>query len=271
MKRILTCILTVLILLTLAAPARADILWEPDNNFYEKHRGECTYIGRSYYANGPEGFVTLYNAPNGSIIEAQYQNGYALPVYYQYKDWACITVFGDEGEINGWTKLSDLSLIYDHISFEEEYADRITEYNGEFADYAGDAEEVNFYEYPGAPRVSQSFNIAEFSKHMGNILKNLTGTADSPSYISSIFVDENGLTWGYVNYMYGRLNSWFCLDKPDGTGFPVREVSAEDLTPAQTPVLPARSYLPYILTAAVVIVTIGVLFYFYGRKRKSTD
>ena len=129
MKRVLTCALTLFMLLTLCAPAWADILWEPDNKFYEKHRNECTYIDRSYYANSPNGFVTLYDAPNGSIVESQFQNGSVLHVYYQYQDWGCITAFGEEGPMNGWTKMSELSLVYDHISFAEEYADKITPYN----------------------------------------------------------------------------------------------------------------------------------------------
>ena len=85
-----------------------------------------------------------------------------------------------------------------------------------------------------------------------------------------MFTDENGLTWGYVNYMYGRLNSWFCLDEPDGADFPVREVSAAELIPAQEPTLPAAAYVPYILVAAVVAVTGGLLVFFYGKRRKST-
>ena len=71
MKRLWTCLLTLVTLLALTPAARADVLWEPDNNFYWKHSDECTYVGRSYYANGPEGFVTLYDAPGGSIVEGQ--------------------------------------------------------------------------------------------------------------------------------------------------------------------------------------------------------
>lgn len=103
-----------------------------------------------------------------------------------------------------------------------------------------------------------------------HVLDNLTGTAENDSYISQIFVDENGLTWGYVSYMYGRLNAWFCLDEPDGTDFPVREVSTAELIPARTPVLPVRGYTPYILVAAVMAVTGGLLFFFYGKRRKTT-
>ena len=269
MKRFLTFILTLTALFALAAPAFADVMWEPDNNsFYDRHRNQCEYEGRSYYANGSDGFVTAWDAPGGSLVRRQFENGEKLHVYFIYQnEWALTAYWENQKETSGWVPMPDLELVYDYISFEEEYADRITPYNDEFADYDGDAEVVNFYEYPGAAGINQSWDTAG----EWHVLDNLTGTADSPSYISSIFVDENGLTWGYVNYMYGHLNSWFCLDEPDGRDFPVREVSAPELTPAQTPTLPAQSYIPYILVAAVVVVTGGVLVYFYGKKRKSTD
>lgn len=264
MKRLFVFLLALLTLPALAVPAYADVIWEPNNSFYQKHWNECTYVDRSYYANGPEGFVTLWDAPGGSMVQGQYRNGSSLHVYHQYGDWGCITVFGDEGQVDGWAPMSELELIYDYISFEEEYADKITAYSGEFADYAGDAATVNFYEYPGAPRIRQSWDtVGEW-----HVLENLTGGADGHSYISSIFVDEDGRTWGYVSYMYGHLNSWFCLDEPDGTDFPVRDVSAPSLIPAQTPVLPASAYVPYILVGLVVAATAGLLVFFYGKKRK---
>ena len=92
--------------------------------------------------------------------------------------------------------------------------------------------------------------------------------ADSASYISRIFVDEAGRTWGFVSYMYGRLNAWFCLDDPEGEDFPVRDVAAPELIPASPPVLPAAAYTPYLLVAAVVIVTAGLLLWFYRRPQR---
>ena len=64
MRKVLSIFLTLLALLALCVPARADMLWEPYGNiFYDKHFGSCDYIGRDYYANGAEGFVTLWDAP----------------------------------------------------------------------------------------------------------------------------------------------------------------------------------------------------------------
>ena len=122
-KKILALFMAVLMALSLTA--LADVVWEPRNSFYETHHSQCTYLGRSYYANGPDGFVTLWDAPGGSTVAAQYENGTALSVYWTYKNWGCITVWEGKNreEVSGWVPMEQLYLIYDHISFEEEYGD----------------------------------------------------------------------------------------------------------------------------------------------------
>lgn len=277
MKRVLTCILTLTMMLALAVPACADMVWEPfGNQFYEKHYDECEYLGRQYYSNGPEGFVTLWDAPNGSSVAAQYENGEKLWIYWLYEDWGCAARWENGEETAGWVSMADMALVYDYISFSEEYADKITPYAGEFTNYNGDAAGVAFYEYPGAGTVKQYMECND----QLHVKANLTGAADRQSYIQSVFVDENGLTWGFVGYMYGRLNGWFCLDDPEGDGdpqaqteekpsvFPQREVAKPELTLAQAPQFPVKGYLPYILVAAVVVVTAGILMVFYKNKKK---
>ena len=269
MKRFWTGVLTLVMLLTLAAPASADVLWEPDNNsFYYRHYDECDYLGRRYCANSGEGFVTVWNAPDGSVVVDQFENGFTMWVYWVYENWGLVSIRGDEETVEGWVDLEEMSLVYDHISFAEEYADAIKPYNGEFADYEGSLAVVNFYEYPGAPTVKMEYSFSE-----SNVRKALVGTTDSPSYIQSIYVDEQGLTWGYVGYMYGRLNAWFCLDDLDGvndeitTTFPVRQVEEAELTPAREPEMPAKGYLPYFLVGGTVVVTAGLLFVCFRRKK----
>ena len=266
MKKCLTILLALASLLALTAPAYADMLWEPpDNDFYAKHYEECESVVRTFYANGPEGFVTLWDAPGGSSVQAQYENGTALMVYWRYQDWGCITTWDSRGDsIDGWVPMDQLRLIYDYLSFQEEYADQIRPYHDEFGNYAGDAKVVNFYEYPGAPEPKYTWDLGDTT---WNVLNELTGTGGYSSCISSIFVDEEGLTWGFVSYLYGHLDGWFCLDRPDGTDFPLRDIPQPELTAPQTPVLPASSYLPYLLVAGVVLATGGLLFWFYGRRR----
>ena len=68
--------LAVLMALTLAMPAFADVMWEPyGNNFYEAHRDECQYENRTYLANGPEGYLTLRQRPQSSAEVIYRVNG----------------------------------------------------------------------------------------------------------------------------------------------------------------------------------------------------
>lgn len=279
-RRLFTCLLALALVLALAPAARADVAWEPDNSFYERHAGECSYENRAYQANGAEGFVTAWNAPNGSGVEAQFENGERLWVYWRWKDWGCVSRWEDGKETSGWIPLADLALTYDYIAFEEEYGDRIQPYNNEFADYDGDDTVVNFYEYPGAPEFKES---RPTDRDYGD-MELLTGKADGNSYIQSVFVDENGLTWGFVGYWFGSLNGWFCLDDPDlgetadrvtdsGVEVPVREVETEELTEAKTPVMPAKgvftAVLPWALVIAVVAVTAALLALFFRKKKRA--
>lgn len=263
MRRLLTGCWALALLLSLAAPARADVLWEPNNRFYERHADECQYLGRSFYANGAEGYITLWDAPGGYLVKGQFSNGFILWVYYQFEDWVYAVVWGDEGEISGWAPIEDFALEYDHLSFAEEYADAIYPYCGQFADYDGDAEEIVFYEYPGAPE-SKDVREAAWA------LDELTGQAGD-SYIQSIFVDEEGRTWGYVGYLYGRINGWFCLDEPEGRNFPVRQVGTPELTEAREPTLPVRGYVPYILSGVLVLAAVALAAVLLARRRKRTQ
>ena len=108
MKKLLTLSLTLLSLFSLCLPARADVLWEPENTFYERHRNECTYIGRQYYANGPDGFITLCEAPDASSYSAQYENGVTLLGQFQYRSWICVCRWEDGKEVSGWVPLSQI-------------------------------------------------------------------------------------------------------------------------------------------------------------------
>lgn len=287
MKHLFCLTLALAMALALAAPARADLLWEPtDNLFFRQHT--CTYEDRSYYANGSEGFITLWDAPGGSTVRAQYRNGEKLWVGYTYKDWALISCRDGRDELSGWTPLSDLYLIYDHISFEEEYGSEFRDYNGEFADYDGeDGEEFWFWEYPyaGEPR--------EVRTVTRDMLDALLGTsAMVPNCISKVYVDSNDRTWGFVKWLYSERNFWILLDDPTCVGImtsciPEADdlINSGEITPPQEPVTPETDDLigsgeivpppvlsgvscaPYILVTAVVIVTAGLLKVFWKKKK----
>lgn len=275
MRKVLSIFLTLLALLALCVPARADMLWEPYGNiFYDKHFGSCDYIGRDYYANGAEGFVTLWDAPDGSVVEAQYENGTRLCVYWQYKDWGCITVFMEKGKhIDGWVPMKDLYLVYDHISFEEEYGAYFKPYDGQF-DGSGlkDGDEIWIWEHPLSYGPKDTLKISPD----WDFLEQLQGSTGSPSAFSQTYTDQNGRIWGYVGYLYGYRSFWVLLENPTCDGImtsciPEADglITSGEIVPPRTPVLPTVSYLPCFLVAGVVAVT-AVLLVMMKRRRKSS-
>ena len=73
-RKMLTLFLAALALLSMAVPASADLIWEPGDPFYEKHQGECDYVGREYVLAGYDGKVTVFTAP-GSMSKLTLDNG----------------------------------------------------------------------------------------------------------------------------------------------------------------------------------------------------
>jgi len=273
MKKVSAFFLAVLVMLVLEAAALADVIWEPNNKFYEAHRDQCEHQERSYYANGPDGFVTLWDAPNGSTAAAQYENGTALRVYWTYRDWGCVSVWRDGAEVSGWTPMKHLYLIYDYLSFQEEYGESFQPYDGQFADYDGPVEGIELYEYPGYgwPKLCLTDSQQDF-------LDAMRGTADTRSCFTQTYQDPNGDLWGFAGYLYGERNFWVCLNNPTGEGrmncmpeeYVVENlIETGEVVPPQTPVLPTVSYLPYFLAAGTVGVTAVLLVLMKRRKPKN--
>lgn len=273
--------LTMLLALSLTLPASADVLWEPDNRFYENHQGDCEYHNRTYLANSPDGYVTLRSAPDG-VAAAQVENGQRVNVYFLYQDWGYVNTASAEG----WAPLSDLSLIYDYLSFEEEHGDEILPVDKAVTDPLFDAylqtgkTTLVIWSYPNAEHFSHYYT-GDQGLELLNALK---------EYGVFTYTDEEGHLWGFCSYLYGHRNFWILLDDPSaGDGVPpapedipnseigerivsVREIPAIPLVPARKPPLPpAATLLTGGLVAIAVLLSGGALWFFYGRKRKWED
>ena len=56
-RLIFACVMLVSLL---SGFALADVIYQPDDDFYNSHAGDCEYLNRDYYANGESGYM----APN---------------------------------------------------------------------------------------------------------------------------------------------------------------------------------------------------------------
>ncbi|MBQ7775406.1 MAG: hypothetical protein IJ379_05740 [Lachnospiraceae bacterium] len=198
MKKILGAFAVCICLFMGSVEVQADVIWEPRHDpFYNEYAEECIYLNRVFTTNGPDGHVEVYKDPESAEVITTWENGKNVYISFFYKDeygteWG-IYNNGDETQ-SGWVRLEQMTVVYDNISFENEFAEAIVEEAGTFRNAEDKA--VNFWEYPG----SQScifMNIGE-----GEI-----------SY-SKTFVDEAGHKWGCVGYFRALRNHWICLDAP---------------------------------------------------------
>ena len=203
----------------LSAAALADVIWEPDDDFYRQHSEDCEYLGRSYYVNGPEGGAALYQNPGGGYVRVV-ENGVPLYISFTYTDlggtlWG-VAEYGDAGD-TGWVDMADLLLIYDNQSFMEEHEAEFVPYDNSFEDLcSSENQRVLFWTYPGSGRICGDFETLHQDY--------------SPLQPDVTWTDGDGRVWGRVGY-YMAARGWVCLSEPDNEELPVTEHSY-DLYPA---------------------------------------
>ena len=251
MKNILKfCCIMLLIILMLPVSARADVIYEPFDDFYMTNRDVCTYEGRGYLTAGPNGMVILYESPINSGVKKTYDNGTALYVSYIYQaeggvQWACCDNWDDN--ITGWVPMEYLELIYDSESFAEEYgADFIpVQISLDTVELAGQT--VYFWDYPG------SENYIEVT---------LPGDYGPEFYES--YTDASGRVWVHCGYFRGIKNKWVNLNEPTATyadmfPMPVETTTAETETiPPEhvEEIVPATGNLKLVVSVAVVAIVL---------------
>lgn len=199
--------------------AHADLIWTPDDEFYEKHSDECERLERSFTANGPEGEIVLWKSPSSKKKVAAFENGYEFYVDYIYTDkkehqWGIVqTVQG-----SGWLRMEELLFIYDNIAFCEQHESEFQAYNGEFDDYIVE-EPVLLWTYPGSGKVN------------GKIFE-----LDDLHSIEYVYTDQEGRQWGYYAFTdtvnrkkrWGYSAAWICLTDPTNDKLPI---SKYEITP----------------------------------------
>lgn len=261
MKKVLISLLLVTAaMLSLAIPAAADLIWEPEDAFYERHRDECTYVGRRYELAGYDGSVTLWSAPGGTA-QRELPNGGQGTLQFRWSgngvEWGYLYNIFEDWQDGGWVPMDDIALVYDSQQFLEDHATDLVE---------GDPVPVDFdsavlYSYPGGP--------------MSSTLKEDRAYMPFSEVFSTLYTDGNSRRWGYVGYYMGRRNGWVCLDDPMNeqldTNIVAVEPSAAQLrgAPTVTPGVTQRQplVLAGVLVALVVTVTLLVIRKVRPRKR----
>lgn len=198
---------------------RADAIIEPINDFYNQYANYCVGLGRMFAANGDGGSVDVKHRPGTGGNKATIENGNAVFIQYSclYDGdyWGLIsdsTLAGVAGRFEdffGWVKLSDMLVLYDYVSFEEEHIDEFYEYSGDFFEIQ-EAGSVIVWQWPGSGRRLLMLSDVDDTYF------------DSQSMsVDFAYKDGQGREWGFVNYLYGARNAWICITEPANPDMPV--------------------------------------------------
>ncbi len=264
-----------LFVLMFASVAAADVIWEPNDSFYSVSRDECEILGRHFTANSETGRTTVYTKP-GSGVEADIiPNGSELFVSFTYKDrqgseWGVVQylhnratdkiteTYRSDDATTGWVHMSDLVLIYDHISFDEEHGNEFVPYNGDY-DALRNTQGVIFWAYPGSGQtVSTQEEIGEDFR------------------FEHAYTDTAGRQWGYVEYYFGYRSFWVCISDPTDPNLPANTPIPQTTSqqqpanqPAsastQTDALPPQAVLIGILVLTVTAGTLALIRVFWKK------
>ena len=218
MRILLSAVLCVLLAVLTCVPALADVIWEPHDDFYHKEFVNCDYVGRSYTANGQGGTVAVMKEPGSSKTVATVNNGSTFYVSFSYTDksgavWGVVEFSVDAsgsvspaygGGTTGWVRMSDLELVYDYISFDEEHRSEFKPYTGGY-DVFKDINELVFWSYPGSGVIVSTETKPQIDEYFE---------------LTTTYTDGNGKLWGFVSYYYGLKNVWVCISDLAGTVAP---------------------------------------------------
>jgi len=264
LKRSFTVLLlacTLLILLPLAA--RADVLITPRNDFFDRHFGDCTFLGRNFVANGSGGSVSVKLEPGSNKEVTALQNGDTVTIQFTYEQggqtWGA-TVLAYGATPDGWIPMDQLLLVYDYISFADEHQSEFTAYTGDLSELLN-ASSVVFWSWPGSGETTWVYG------------------AGAPETVTSwltptqVYTDSEGREWGFIPYFYGARNSWVCLSDPANENIPA-------FNPAPSPApwpsggssvahdgISTQLLFIIIAVAAVVVVTAVLIRVFWKPKK----
>ena len=218
LKRISAILLALLLMLCLVPATFADVIFEPRDSFYEKHREDMRYADKVYIAqekaNGyesPEDDDVMLTASDGTRLYISHvytdENGEEWGIY----DWDTTTC---------WFRLSDLEPVYDTRDFINDHKHEFTDYNDQLADLPLDGGEMPLWKYPGSEDQYGSVYLDEYFTH-----------AD---YASFVYTDAEGRNWVYFPYVFG-MEGWANADDPLNPDPVVFDANAPAQEPKATP------------------------------------
>lgn len=234
---------------------KADVILEPQDNFWARHRKECMHIERRYTANGE---IFTWKAPNSFIKTGTLDNQTVLNVSFIYTDKNGV----DWGFVKNkeWILLADTVLVYDSRQFLEDYADEII--SAEEVRELKKGSKVIFWTYP------QSGKIKIPEREL----------SDDVSF-DVIYTDEEGREWGYRSYYQGIRDFWVCFSELNKEDIPAKEfpsdipgqkIEKEKIDEVKENNRNTVKLVTLILAVVLTAVMSGILIWMFWIKKKNS-
>ena len=206
-------LLIALFLTTFHFVVLADMIFEPPDDFYQKHYRDCSNLNRNFYANGESGFISVKTEPGSNKEVTVIENGEVLNISFTYdlrgRQWGVIALYSSSNWVTGWIPMDDLVLAYDYISFEEDHRDEFYHYSGDY-ELLFETDEIVFWTWPGSGEIvlvsGSGYRDAELERNW--------------LYAAFAYKDGEGREWGLISYFYAMKNTWICLDDPSNQEIP---------------------------------------------------
>lgn len=192
--------LFVLIMALLFMPSRqvqADVIFEPENQFYQTHRSQCEYVGRQYDTQSK---IASWTAPNGRK-DGSIPKNTRIEISFVYTDDQGIA-WGIDLPGENWVLMADVFLIYDSRQFVEDHTEEI--FSGEEKTLAA-GEKAVLWSYPCS---GENQGILEPEEELT---------------FSEFYRDSQERTWGRLGYYRGIKDRWICLSDPENEEIPMEE------------------------------------------------
>ncbi len=108
MKKLFSLLMCLLLTAALAAPALADVLWEPADDFYSEHYNECARSDEGFMAQSD---TVLWKSPEDDTPAGTLTAGQTVRTPFTWTDsrgdeWGYVEFRVDDGWIQGWINLT---------------------------------------------------------------------------------------------------------------------------------------------------------------------
>ena len=250
MKKLLCLCLCIILALSLALPSAADVIWEPDDDYYFENYDECTLVELEFEAVSD---AVIQVSPRDRVSTSYVPAGETVYVYVLWKNYGYIeSAYGV-----GWVDLSYFQQRY-------QLADFLTDHETEFVVVSGTISRmiyslIYYWTFPGSGQLAGYISADTFS-----------WTNEDVAY-QATWTDENGLLWCYMSYYYGA-SGWICLSDPGNAYLPVTAPMYKDsgfTSEYFNSYNPTTAVVVCLATAAIVITALVFLSLMLKRKKQN--